>query len=184
MNIRERYRRLTIWNKLAVWGSLASILGLAFVFFPSTGAQRQQVTSIDSSPGATVMQPGRDIVINPPPTTVPNTQSGPSLPMLRPQQERLLELLVGYQKQFGVSKLVVSRADGHLHFDKDPARGAEISLIRDLYGSVDAHNAGSFEQLVENMPEQYVRLIAESRWDNPFVIGVTEAGVSYLRARR
>jgi hypothetical protein len=28
MNLRERYWRLTFWNKLAVWGSVASILGI------------------------------------------------------------------------------------------------------------------------------------------------------------
>ncbi|MBN1509771.1 MAG: hypothetical protein JW955_23190 [Sedimentisphaerales bacterium] len=28
MKLRERYRRLNLWNKLAVWGSMASIAGL------------------------------------------------------------------------------------------------------------------------------------------------------------
>jgi hypothetical protein len=35
MKLRERYKRLTIWNKLAAWGSLASIISIpiAFVLF-------------------------------------------------------------------------------------------------------------------------------------------------------
>ena len=39
MTFRERYRRLTIWNKAAFWGSAASILGLLvslLAFWPST----------------------------------------------------------------------------------------------------------------------------------------------------
>lgn len=29
-----RYRRLSIWNKLAFWGGIASILGVAISLFP------------------------------------------------------------------------------------------------------------------------------------------------------
>ena len=39
MTLRERYRRLTLWNKFPVWGSVAFILGLAMAVwstFPST----------------------------------------------------------------------------------------------------------------------------------------------------
>ena len=31
MKLRERYRRLTMWNKIAFWGSLASVLGAIFL---------------------------------------------------------------------------------------------------------------------------------------------------------
>jgi hypothetical protein len=34
MRLRERYRRLTLWNKVALWGSLASIVGLAMTLVP------------------------------------------------------------------------------------------------------------------------------------------------------
>src|SRR6266566_7263838 len=34
MNLFQRYRKLTTWNKVAVWGSIASILGLLFIFIP------------------------------------------------------------------------------------------------------------------------------------------------------
>ncbi len=40
MNLVARYKRLTLWNKLGVWGSAASIMGLIFVlwqYFPSGG---------------------------------------------------------------------------------------------------------------------------------------------------
>src|SRR5689334_22153673 len=36
MKLRERFRRLTLWNKIGVLGSLASIVGLALVLRPSS----------------------------------------------------------------------------------------------------------------------------------------------------
>lgn len=181
MNLRQRYQRLTVWNKVAVWGSLASILGVVLYFVPQRRVDApRQITNIDRSPAAMVMQPGRDIIIHPP---APSSSQA-ARPLLMPQQERLLELLVGYQKRFGASKLIVSRTDGRLHFDDDPGRGADVSLIRDLFGTVNPHNVGRFEELVQGMPSEYVRLIAEARWDNPLVLNVTEAGVAYLAGRR
>lgn len=176
----QRYRRLTFWNKFGVWGSLASIVGLGLYFWPDNRSDGpRQVTQVQGSPGATILQPGRDIVIQP---TAP--ASSPARPVLLPQQQRLLELLVEYQKKFGANRLVVSRRDGSLHFDDDPKRGGEISVVRDIFGAVTAHNAGRFEELVQSMPSEYVRLVAEARLDNPFVLNVTAAGVAYLADRR
>jgi hypothetical protein len=31
MTIRQRYHHLTFWNKIAFWGSIASIISLALV---------------------------------------------------------------------------------------------------------------------------------------------------------
>lgn len=109
------------------------------------------------------------------------TMAGPTL---SPVQERLLELLAGYQKQFGVGKLVISRKHGTLHFDNEPQKGAGVSLIRDLYGSDVSDNAVRFEQLVEGMPADYLRFYGEARFDNPFVVSITEAGMRYLRVRK
>lgn len=104
----------------------------------------------------------------------------PAGPTLLPQQLRLLELLARYQRQFAAAKLVISRRDGTLHFDDARSRGEGISLLSDLYGSSDTRNAGRFEELMEGMPQQYVRLIAEARWDNPFVVNVTTEGMGVL----
>jgi hypothetical protein len=41
MKLRERYRRLTFWNKFAFWGSLASIVGLLLGVYPLTNMQTQ-----------------------------------------------------------------------------------------------------------------------------------------------
>jgi hypothetical protein len=35
MNLLQRYRKLNPWNKLAVWGSICSVLGLLYLFIPS-----------------------------------------------------------------------------------------------------------------------------------------------------
>ena len=105
-------------------------------------------------------------------------------PALTPLQERLLELLAGYQKQFGAGKLVVLRNNGGLHFDNEPEKGAGISLLRDLYGSQDAANAIRFEQLMESMPMHYIRTFPEMRLDSPFVVSVSDKGMEYLRSRR
>lgn len=99
---------------------------------------------------------------------------------LSPPQLRLLELLAGYQRQFAASKLVIDRAAGTLHFDGNPERGQGISLLKDLYGASDAGTAARFEELVESMPSEYVRLLPEARFDNPFVASITPAGMKRL----
>jgi hypothetical protein len=101
--------------------------------------------------------------------------------ILRPDQERLLELLYKYQKQFSASKLVISRTDGTLYFDNDPKRGSDVNLIKELYGKVDASDVKHFEVLMESMPYQYTRVIPETRLDSPFVVNVTDDGIKYLR---
>jgi hypothetical protein len=116
---------------------------------------------------------------------VPRT-SGESAPptishtILTPPQERLLGLLADYQRQYAADKLIVGR-NGKLYFDNDPNKGKEVSLLRDLYGSDDLAKQNMFESLVESMPPEYLRLFPEMRWDSPFVISVTEAGLRYIR---
>ena len=112
------------------------------------------------------------------------TPEGLSAPILSPPQERLLELIASYQKRFAATKLVVGREDGVLHFDDDPNRGTDISLVRDLYGQNDTASATRFEALVESMPPEYLRLLPEMRWDSPFVVAVTDTGQAYLRAHK
>lgn len=45
------------------------------------------------------------------------------MPILLPVQERFLELLASYQKQFAVNKLIISRSTGTLYFDDDQRKG-------------------------------------------------------------
>ena len=100
---------------------------------------------------------------------------------LSPAQERLLELVSDYQRRFAASKLIINRTEGTLHFDDAPNRAQGINLIRDLYGSSGAVEASKFEALVESMPSEYTRQLPEARWDNPFVLSVTEVGSLHLK---
>jgi hypothetical protein len=97
-------------------------------------------------------------------------------PSLSPPQQRLLELIAKYQREFTASKLIVGRKNGQLHFDRAPDRGKGINLIRELYGATGAVEANKFEALVESMPPEYLRLLPENRYGSPFVISITEAG--------
>ena len=106
--IVDRYRRLTVWNKLGFWGSLASLVSLALYFFPGS-VTVQQSANVQGS-GATIIQPGRDAIINPPANAAAPRR------ILLPQQQRLLELVAHYQRQFAANRLIVSRSDGTLHF--------------------------------------------------------------------
>jgi len=35
MRLQQRYRQLSLWNKVALWGSVCSILGFLYLFFPN-----------------------------------------------------------------------------------------------------------------------------------------------------
>lgn len=134
---------------------------------------------ISGAIGAFMVYYGLHLVNNP----VEHAKANLEKPVLQPAQERLLRLLAEYQTRFATHKLVVSRRDGRLYFDDDPEKGKGISLIQDLYGpGADAARSGEFQRLVESMPSEYVRLYGESRLDNPFVVGVSELGMRYLRA--
>jgi hypothetical protein len=105
--------------------------------------------------------------------------------VLTAPQERLLTLLWEYQRRFASTKLVVSR-DGRLFFD-DPERQktTKVNVLKDLFDSKeeDTSRVAEFQQLIDQIPEEYLRRYAEGRFGSPFVVGVTEGGVKYLRAR-
>lgn len=171
-----RYRRLSISNKISLWGGVASIVSLGLYFYQRNEAA-QQVAQVQGSPNSTINQPGRDLII----TNAPLEQR--PTPTLLPAQRRLLELVASYQKQFASSRLIVGRSDGRLHFDGDPNRASDISFVAELFGVASPHNAGRFEELVQGMPTDFLRVTSEARWDNPFVLSVTEAGMAQLARR-
>jgi hypothetical protein len=102
-------------------------------------------------------------------------------PILSPSQERLLSLIDKYQRQYSTRKLIITRSNGSLHFDEDLNKGKDISLIQDLYGSINSVNQQQFEELMDSMPPEYVRFLPEMRLDSPFVVAITDAGLAYLR---
>jgi len=100
---------------------------------------------------------------------------------LSPPQTKLLRLLGKYQEQFSVHKLIVGR-DGSLYFDGDQDKGKDVNFVRELFGKIDPIRLANFEDLMESMPPEYVRFFPEMRLDSPFVVGITEAGSTYLRS--
>ncbi len=71
-SIWQRYRQLGTWRKLGVWGALASVAALAYgVLKPPT----HQEANINNSPGSTIVQSGRDTVIQQPLSPVHRIQS-------------------------------------------------------------------------------------------------------------
>jgi len=168
--------------KMAVYGIAAGLTILIWVFAynleqamnrPSTSSPERLSPSVAPGPSFGVVQ--GPVILN---QGSPPTAAGPTL---SPIQERLLELLAGYQRRFGARKLVVSRNGTGLHFDDDPTKGAEVSVVKDLYGSTAPERAREFEELMESLPPEYLRMFPEPRLDGPFVVTVTEKGMQYLR---
>jgi hypothetical protein len=59
MTLRQRYGKLTFWNKAAFWGSVASMLGLLIAVLSwlfSPGASLHQQTHGDQSPAISGVQ--------------------------------------------------------------------------------------------------------------------------------
>lgn len=52
MKLTQRYRQLNLWSKVAFWGSVCSILGFLYLFFPSSpSALPQRATPSGPSAG-------------------------------------------------------------------------------------------------------------------------------------
>jgi hypothetical protein len=109
---------------------------------------------------------------------VPRTYVKPNIPS--PAQEKLLSILVKYQRSFAATKLIVGR-NGRLIFDGDPSKGKDNDFVMELYGHNGAAERDKFIGLMESMPIEYIRFFPEMRWDSPFVVSVTELGANYLR---
>lgn len=62
-NLLSRYRQLGLWARLGAWGSVASIISLAAFFLLPQAPGVSQTATVEGSPGATIIQSGRDTVI-------------------------------------------------------------------------------------------------------------------------
>lgn len=66
MNILDRYRRLSFWNKFAAWGSIASIVGIGVVLVQLISDNKENLPanqqSVVNSPGS--IQVGGDLIIH------------------------------------------------------------------------------------------------------------------------
>jgi hypothetical protein len=108
------------------------------------------------------------------------TASDISGPTLTPSQEQLLSLIAKYQRIFTATKLIIGR-DGSLYFDGEPAKGRDVNFVTELFGSPEPSAQKNFVDLMESIPQEYIRFFPEMRWNSPFVVAVTERGMKYLR---
>jgi len=139
---------------------------------PSASLVAAPGASIQNSSGSAIYQAGGNININ----TNPVPSNADSKSSLKPDQLRLLTLLQQYQVKLGVRKLVVDREHGTVFTEERGATSTELNFMTDLH----LHDSGLFVQLFEEMPSEYVRFFPEARYDNPFVVGITEQGQAYL----
>jgi hypothetical protein len=100
--------------------------------------------------------------------------------ILTPSQEQLLAVIVKYQGRFVVNKLVIGR-DGRLVIDGQRDKGKDINLVAEWYGANDVSYQAKFGELMDSIPLDYLRHYPEMRWDSPFVVGVTDLGMAYLK---
>jgi len=102
---------------------------------------------------------------------------------LSPQTVKLLSIIYNYQKKFATSKLIIGR-DGVLHFDdKDKRDKYKINIIQEVYGinSGVASKQNEFENLILNIPAEFLKSIPEARLNSPYVVQITDSGITYLR---
>lgn len=123
--ILERYRQLNLWSRIGLWGSLASIIGfLVFLVRPQTQVPAaDQRSTVTASPGATVLQSARDIVINPPTATSTKPDAG----------QQSLEPTRGVGKK---TKETARRSDHASEVSVSDSPGAVVQSMKDSPGGV------------------------------------------------
>lgn len=103
---------------------------------------------------------------------------------LSPQQEKLLRAIYKHQVELGLSRLVILRS-GQLFLESTNREDASIDLATEVLGKGNPEVvAREFEMLMEGIPGVYLQKLPETRWGNPFVVAITEAGSAYLNQAR
>lgn len=117
----------------------------------------------------------------------------PVLPVLNPKQDRLLRRVWEIQSQFALDYLVIAM-NGRVHFDDKSLQDAhhfdlKVEILRGEPVPADTTTDPAFEDLVDGMPEAYLRRLDRAdpnrylRFGRNAVVSVTEAGVTYVRGK-
>lgn len=104
--------------------------------------------------------------------------------ILKPQEEKLLSIIYKYQKDLGLKKLIINRTDGTLYFDdEEKGRKYKINIIGEVFDTilVSKVHASEFENLVLDIPREYLQQIPETRFDDPYVLKITAKGIEYIK---
>lgn len=113
-----------------------------------------------------------------------NQESTTKPEVLKPQEEKLLSIIYKYQKDLGLNKLIINRIGGTLYFDdEEKGRKYKINIIGEVFDtiSVSKVHASEFENLILDIPREYLQRIPEARLDDPYVLKITEKGIEYIK---
>ena len=92
MNLYQRYRKLTIWNKLGVWAAIITILSfVGYFLYPQFSNNKSNQANINTnSNGNVVIQSSRDVIINSPLTTGKVVKDSSKNKLLNKSQNKII----------------------------------------------------------------------------------------------
>lgn len=98
-----------------------------------------------------------------------------SLPQLSPEQQSLLREIWRYQNQNNLDKVVIMH-DAFI-FDDTKKEKTTINLyskvLKKYRGDAYRYEA-QFEEVINSIPMVFLKRISETRYDNPYVVTITE----------
>lgn len=100
---------------------------------------------------------------------------------LTTEQLKLLKAIYEYQEKTVSNKVIVISQSGFI-FDEGTGKSTNINLIREVFGQEPTEkNTMALSDLMLSMPNEYMLLIPEMRWDSPLVVRVTQRGVEKIK---
>jgi len=107
----------------------------------------------------------------------------PSEHTLSPQAEKLLTIIYEKQKEFGLNKLIISKEGKLFGADKSSAEKYNVNVIGELFNIKSNYisHQKEFENIFLTIPEDFLMRIPEVRLGSPYVVRVTDAGISYIK---
>lgn len=95
-------------------------------------------------------------------------------------QIRLLKNIYNFQVKTPDNKVILAR-DGFI-FDDQARKPTSINLVRQVLNKEpDEQSLRELDELILSIPNEFMKLIPEMRWDSPYVIVVTSEGVKKLQ---
>lgn len=105
---------------------------------------------------------------------------------LSPQQLKLLKILYNIQSETGANKLIISSANGMVHWDNEKMRDKyKLNVFQEFY-SIESDfekKSDEFGNLIHSIPDQYLQRIPETRLDSPYVVRIAEDGIKYIQGK-
>lgn len=108
------------------------------------------------------------------PSVISNQEA--SLEQLSSYQIALLKEIYKYQKIIGVNKVVILKTG--IIVDEATNKNTSINIAVNVLGY--RANQTSFEDLIISMPEYFLKRLPATRWDEPYVLTVTEGARKIL----